>query len=291
MIDAKEEFHSFKQFIKDPAVISILKSYISDDTLQCALASVKNFNPKKQSTANNLIFSLDIIFEAIKPNTDELKKNATALQEIFPILKKKGAAVIPIYEEFAKSLDNLASKSAIEESSRLFNTLKQKIDENMKARVKISAAVESAREALDNGLQEVFTLNNIRERIFRIIENVKQEKANDESVSAIFHKRRRPECPSKFRVIPRTVSMDFASPEEKKMMDERKAAIEQIWKMAQENPRPYETIKRLEKENEKLKEDAELANLGPQEIEAMEAANEKLAQLVAQLREKITQSL
>lgn len=284
MIDAREEFYAFKKFIKDRTVLAILKSYVSEDNLHNMGVSVKQFNPKRQSTVNGLLFHLDIVFEAIKPQIDSLKENAAVISEIFAVMRRKGAAVIPIYEDFVRSLDNLASKAAIEESLKLFSTLKEKWDENVKARVTVPQSILDARNALENGLQEVFAINDIRERIFRVIENIKQSKPDNESATAIFHKRRRSERSSEYRAIPRMISVELASPEEQKMMDERKTAIDKVWKMVSEYPRPYETMKRLEKENDKLKEDVEFSKLQAQEIKALETENENLTAVIAKLR-------
>ena len=144
-------------------------------------------------------------------------------------------------------------------------------------------SVIEASNALEKGFNEAMTLTNIRERIFTIVENVKAYTPSLDSAGSIFCKRRRPNL-SSFQSIPRTISMEIATPEEVEMIKERSSAITQVWNLIKEYPRPYETISKLIKENDRLKEDVELATLPKEEIKQLEEENARLMELIERMR-------
>lgn len=67
----------------------------------------------------------------------------------------------------------------------------------------------------------------------------------------------------------------------------RKEKLDQIWEKTNEDMRPYETLRKLQKENKELKELDSLCEMSPGDVERLEQENAEKVRLIERFREAV----
>ena len=142
---------------------------------------------------------------------------------------------------------------------------------------------------LEQKLHESLVIFQIRARVKHILHVIEAASPVGEcdKPAMIFQKRKRVEPPVAFDIKPKILDWASASTEEREMMQIRKRKLDEIWMKTNEDMRPYETLTKLQKENEELKELISLSTMTPADVARLELENAEKARLIEQLKDAL----
>lgn len=130
-------------------------------------------------------------------------------------------------------------------------------------------------------------INELQDQIRFVLANMTKCVDNDSPqkktvpISSIFHKEKPADDTVDDRIV--EISTQTATPAETQMMENRITAFSKVIEQAHACPKPYDTIKELEKENERLNELSKDGWVTSQQYDALKEDNRKLKQKIEEL--------
>lgn len=276
-----DEIRALADFVTTPSVTSVLTHCLPN----CEISELAKLENSERLSTDWLIDFLDRLLKELDIDADSIAFYGTQIETFATVSKNKKIresvkALIPL-------LSNLHSLTQIENAIRAFDHFSEQLRQGTK-RAQTPQHVERYCLNLEQTLHEALVVCRLRSQIKHVLRNIrKPEKNEDAPLGAIFQKRHRVDPPKVFDVQPKILDWSTASPDERDMMRIRKEKLSQIWEKTNEDMRPYETLRKLQKENKELKELDSLCEMSPGDVERLEQENAEKVRLIERFREAV----
>ena len=277
-----DDVQSLGDLVATPSVRSLLSNLLNSAETD-ELAKLQR---PAQLQLGDLHEFLKTLLSKLKIDADAIVFYGTQMETY--VLVQKSKSLQQLLKDLLSRLCGLTSLKKTESAVRVCDKFLEQA-RSMSKSTQALQHIERYCTNLEQKLHESLVIFQIRARVKHILHVIEAESPAGEcdKPSMIFQKRKRVEPPVAFDIKPKILDWASASTEEREMMQIRKRKLDEIWMKTNEDMRPYETLTKLQKENEELKELISLSTMTPADVERLELENAEKARLIEQLKDAL----